>query len=74
MNEYPQFLQDPQTLVSIRTEFSVFIPWVIHPRIGESKLYIGYYVLLRSLFHLFELLTLLHLSFLISYFSGLVMG
>lgn len=35
--EYPQFLQDPQILVSIRTESSAFIPWMIHPRIGESE-------------------------------------
>ena len=36
MNEYPQLLQDPQTVASTRTGSSVFIPWVIHPRIGES--------------------------------------
>lgn len=46
MNEYPQLLQDPQTLVSIRTESSAFIPWMIHPRIGESE---GLYWILCSL-------------------------
>ena len=37
MNEYPQLLQDPQNVASTRTGSSVFIPWVIHPRIGESE-------------------------------------